>query len=211
MGNESAKPEVLQIPVVATKIEGNSGGLFSESSLWFAFAIIVFLLFLKRLYRIADCFIHRLESGAAIEAGPLKLSEIRVSQDPTVHGSRIQSFIDTSLNEKRNGIYKSHKNVFLAHKLFPSSEPNQLYDVLIYLVPHKTDLNSILKVEYFFGEYWNSQVFESSDKEKRFAILTSAYGSGFLCLAKIFPVSGEPFYTSRYIDFETGVIGKSNS
>lgn len=208
MASETPTTQVLQIPLVATKAEEKNKDLSLESLLWLVFILVVFFIFLRRLKRLVDCLIHRIENGGALEAGFLKLSELRVTQDSTVLGSSIQSFPDESRNEMRDREYEENRRVFLAHKLFPSNAPNQLYDILIFLVPHHTDLNGIKKVEYFFGKSWNSNVFVSEDRGKRFGILASAHGSGFLCLAKVYPSTGEPFFTSRYIDFEAGNIGK---
>jgi hypothetical protein len=69
-------------------------------------------------------------------------------------------------------------------------------------------MNAVDRVEYFFGESWNNQVFTSSDRGKRFGVLASAHGSGFLCLASVFFKDGRQFDTWRYIDFEQGEWGK---
>ena len=108
----------------------------------------------------------------------------------------------------RDEIYEHYHNLFIAHRLFPSHEPGQTYDIWIYLVAHKTDLDQVEKVEYYFGEAWRHNVFVSADRGKRFGVLASAYGSGFLCLARVFLKEGESFPTWRYIDFEAGTRGK---
>gem|GEM_PF-4592183 len=55
---------------------------------------------------------------------------------------------------------------------------------------------------------WGNKVFESEERNSRFAVVVSAYGSGFLCLARIH-IKGEaqPVEAWRYIDFEQGLLG----
>jgi hypothetical protein len=123
-------------------------------------------------------------------------------------GSAVRSSTDDSRALARKQKYEENHSLFIAHRLFPSEQPNQTYDIWIYLISHKTDMNAVDRVEYFFGESWNNQVFTSSDRGKRFGVLASAHGSGFLCLASVFFKDGRQFDTWRYIDFEQGEWGK---
>jgi len=82
-------------------------------------------------------------------------------------------------------------------------EDGQLYDILIYVIPHKSSLAGVISVEYFFGTYWGNKIFPSHDRSRGFPIFTSAYGA-FLCTAKVLFNDGTFVVISRYIDFEMG-------
>ena len=93
----------------------------------------------------------------------------------------------------------------LVHRLYRSREAGQLYDVVIYIVPHKeASLAGISRVEYFLGWYWGNKIFPSSDRSRGFAISTAAYGP-MLCTAELFFNDGTSVILHRYIDFEMGV------
>lgn len=159
--------------------------------------------------RVAAAFAHRLEEGSSVKIGSFELGDIRVSATPAQpSGDHVASFVDRERSELRESIYKSSDSLFMAHRLFPSNVPGQTYDVWVYLVGHKRNLDGVINVEYFMGPAWGNQVFVSSDRGKRFGVLASAYGSGFLCLARISTSGGRIFDIHRYIDFEAGVLGK---
>ena len=179
------------------------------SILWVIFAAFALFYFRGHIRRIAEAVVCRLESGADVKLGPVELSAIRVKEDPRAGiGSSVSAFKDEARAPLRRGIYAQYRKLFVAHRLFPSQEPNQTYDIWIYIVAHKADLDNVERVEYFFGEAWGNEVFVSGDRGKRFGVLASAYGSGFLCLAKIHLRNGESIDTWRYIDFEQGDRGK---
>jgi hypothetical protein len=102
----------------------------------------------------------------------------------------------------------------LVHRLFPSAIEGQLYDILIYLIPHsghtKGNLDDVTQVDYYFGSAWGHHVFTSKDRGKRFATVVSAFGSGFLCLARVHLRNGNTFTATRYIDFESGALGSGS-
>jgi hypothetical protein len=160
------------------------------------------------LQRIASAFAHRLEAGGAIKIGAVELGDIRVSSSPEKpSGEHVTSFVDRERASERDRIYKDSDYLALAHRLFPSSVPGQTYDIWIYLVGHKRNLDGVERAEYFMGSAWRNQVYVSGDRGKRFGILASAYGSGFLCLARV-TTGGKVVELSRYIDFEAGALGK---
>lgn len=179
------------------------------SIMWVIVAAIGIFYFRGHIQRIAEAVVKRLESGADVKLGPLELSAIRIKEDPRAGiGSSVTAFKDEARAPLRRRKYTEFHNLFVAHRLFPSIEPTQTYDIWIYVVAHKSDLDNVDRVEYFFGEAWCNEVFVSSDRGKRFGVLASAYGSGFLCLAKIHLRDGEAIDTWRYIDFEHGDRGK---
>ena len=161
------------------------------------------------LRALIDALIKRLEQGGSLKMGSVELGEIRVPATPTeAPAASITSFVDSARARLRKKIYDNHRNLMITHRLFPSHTPGQTYDIWIYLLGHKRSLDGVDRVEYFLGDAWSNQVFVSTDRGKRFGVLASAYGGGFLCLARIYTTEGEPIDTWRYIDFEQGVFGK---
>jgi hypothetical protein len=180
------------------------------SLLWVLLAATGVWYFRTEIALLIDALEKRLRSGAAIKIGFLELSAIRVMIDESrpVLGESVSSFIEKEREPLRRKIYTDCRSIFIAHRLFPSAEPNQTYDIWIYAVAHKSDIHDIECVEYYLGEAWRHNVFVSTDQGKRFGILISAYGSGFLCLAKAHFKDGSSVDTWRYIDFEQGQLGK---
>ena len=106
-------------------------------------------------------------------------------------------------NTYRQGIYRVHRDVFLAHTVAPSEVPGQRYDIAIYLVRHhSTDLSDVVRAEFFLGPHWQNQVFTVENEGNRVGILVSAHGT-FLCTCRIIFRTGDPVCTSRYIDVES--------
>lgn len=113
-------------------------------------------------------------------------------------------------NARRNAIYTAQRNVFLTHIIRPSSKPGQTFDVFIYLIRHKSDDFSDIRVaEFFLGPYWENRVFPAVEQNGFIGISTSAYGT-FLCICRVTFTDGTSVYLERYIDFEmqrTGGVG----
>jgi len=182
------------------------------SLLWFA--LIVVLLFLMRgtIRQLASAITWRVKSGAQVKVASFELGENYVSADPSI--SKKSKFIevrvdtDRQRHRERGNYYLPNRDLFLVHKLAPSDKPNQLYDILIYLTPHKdATLVCVQNVEYYFGPHWGDRIFTSADRASSFSISTSAYGP-FVCTAKLYFTDGTSEIIWRYIDFEMGVIGK---
>jgi hypothetical protein len=105
-------------------------------------------------------------------------------------------------NTRRNAVYADHRNVFLTHIIRPSSRPGQTFDVFIYLIRHKSeDLSDIRVAEFFLGPYWENKVFPAVESNGFIGISTSAYGT-FLCICRVTFKDGTHLYLDRYIDFE---------
>lgn len=82
-----------------------------------------------------------------------------------------------------------------------------LYDIQLYLIPHKhATLAGVSQVNYYFGKHWDNQIFTSVDRAHAFLIATSAYGP-FMCTAELRFSDGEIAMVARYVDFEMGAIG----
>jgi hypothetical protein len=110
-------------------------------------------------------------------------------------------------NARRNAIYADHRNLFLTHVIRPSSKPGQAFDVFIYLIRHKSDDFSDIRVaEFFLGPYWENKVFPAVESNGFIGISTSAYGT-FLCICQVTFKDGAHLYLERYIDFESQRTG----
>lgn len=189
-------------------------GLYSLIStlIWILLASVLLYLFWDVIRKLISALSQRLESGALVKIWNIELGPLRVSESSLPDNSLIDARVDKSLETEREKIYDENKRLFLAHKLFPSSIEGQLYDILIYVIERKGasgsgNLGDVIKVEYYFGEAWGHKVFISEDRKRRFAVVVSAYGEGFLCFATIYLKNGS-FRTWRYIDFESGALGR---
>jgi len=179
--------------------------------LWVVLAIIVLGLLRSRLVSLFDELISRIRRGAALKIFDIEFGAIRVSPDLPSPSPLIteNEDIDRAWEKRREAIYKKERLVFIAHRLFPSQIAGQLYDILIYIVPHEdrgSTLKAISEVDYYLGPAWE-KVFTSADSGNRFGVVVSAYGKGFLCCAQIKFHDGSSVDTWRYIDFEMGPLG----
>lgn len=188
-------------------------GLWSllELALWVVLAVIVLGLLRPHLMRLLDELIGRIRRGAALKIFNIELGAIRVSSELPSFSPLIAEHedLDGVWEGYRAAIYKEQRLVFVAHRLFPAQAAGQLYDILIYLVPHEDrggTLEAISEVSYFLGPSWE-KIFTSADSGNRFGIVVSAYGKGFLCCARIKYHDGSSVDSWRYIDFEMGPLG----
>jgi hypothetical protein len=116
----------------------------------------------------------------------------------------------------RAGVYRENRNVFLAHTIRPSRKVGQLYDIAIYLIPHRsndpkylrTNLSDIVEAEFFLGAYFDNKVFRIKNRGGVIGITTSAYGP-FLCTCRVSFIDGGQLMLNRYIDFEMGSLIES--
>jgi len=176
--------------------------------LWFLLVVVLLIMFRKELRRILSEFAWRLHSGAALKIASIELGPIVLVPGGNVSeaekGIGVRPDKDHARSEERAAYQKSSREIMLVHRLYRSREDGQLYDLIIYVIPHKdASLAGVSKVEYFLGRYWGNKIFPSSDRSRGFAIATAAYGP-MLCTAKLFFNDGESAILHRYIDFEMG-------
>lgn len=182
--------------------------------IWFVFALIVLFIFRNSLLDLLRIAMWRVKTGSQLKIASFELGASYVS--PQSDFSEKGGLFDVRVDEndiryqERRKYYEPNHFVFLVHKIAPSKKPNQLYDILIYLLPHheyEASLKVVQKVEYYFGSSWGKRIFTSIDRANNFAVSTSAYGP-FICTAEIYFSDGTTVMTWRYIDFEMGAIGK---
>jgi len=223
---------LLTIAQTALAAEDSKTGVWSAvpSILWIIFALAVLLKFRRQIDKLIDLVIERVRLGAsmkiwAVELGavqhvsqmhtpsaPVGLSAHPENYRPEAISGSGENVIENRplspeaffLNDERKAYYRQTHKIMLVHRLFRSTKPDQVYDVLIYLIPHgKASLVEVTNVKYFLGRYWGNEVFSSNDRSQGFPILTSAYGT-FLCCAQVAFNDGTTQTLYRYIDFETG-------
>lgn len=186
--------------------------------LWVGLIAAGLYLFREPLSELIKHLVTRVRAGASMRIGSVEFGAIHTEQHhvPTPIGESSSApesaFIPgTSVSQEamafamaRTEHYTTTRRIMLAHRLFQSSRPDQVYDVLIYLIPHgEGSLVEVTGVEYFFGRYWANKIFQSCDRSHGYPILTSAYGT-FLCCARVTFNDGTTQILFRYIDFEMG-------
>jgi hypothetical protein len=198
----------------ATASESASrSGLWSAipSILWLVLGLFVLIVFRKEIQALLQNLSWRLCTGAALKLFSIELGQSYVS--PSIDSEKDETALEhrTDENElrwrQREQYYRPNRNIHLVHRLAPSREAGMLYDIQLYVIPHKdATLANLSKVEYYFGRHWGNQIFTSVDRAQGFPVTTSAYGS-FMCTAKLHFSDGETVMINRYVDFEMGAIG----
>jgi hypothetical protein len=191
--------------------------------LWVGLIVTVLCLLWKPLSELIIHLVARIRAGAPMKIGSVEFGALRTEQhhvpSPTGESSSAPEYPESGapygpmdplsksaseLTAARTKYYQETRRIMLVHRLFRSGRPDQVYDVLIYLLPHgQANLVEVAGVEYFFGRYWANKIFESSDRSRGFPILTSAYGT-FLCCARVRFNDGSVEDLFRYVDFEMG-------
>lgn len=159
----------------------------------------------KPLKSILDGFATRVKRGAAVRIGQFQIGALRVSNTSLPQPKGIECHKDIGREADRNKVYARTRQTFIAVQLYPAEDPDQLYDVLMYVVRHKANLSEISHVEYYFGAAWGHGVYTSKDRIKGFPIVATAYGP-FLCHARVHFSDGGQSDTWRYVDFDTGML-----
>jgi hypothetical protein len=179
-----------------------------ERAVWPLLIGIVLFAYRRPLRLLLASLERRLSHGASLRLGPVEVGAIHVTpgRDISEHHSAMGVFRDPdgTREAERKRYYAEVRGIMLVHKLFRSREPGQLYDALLYVIPHASaSLAAVARVEYFFGHMWGHRVFPSTDRSRGFPVVTSAYGP-FLCSAKVHFTDGTIATLFRYIDFEMG-------
>jgi len=104
---------------------------------------------------------------------------------------------------ERAAAYAASDGWMLVHRYRRSPEPEQLFDISIYLAPHKKrgERKQVQAVTYDVGRLWPGSPFRIEDPGNGFELRLSAYGP-FLCLASVEFQDGSTCALQRYVDFE---------
>ena len=194
---------------IATKNTGFPWENLFPDILWIVFWLVLLIVSRKFIRKAITTLLNRVKHGAGMKIGSFELDELKVSKSDNLSNNHFVISTDEKRvrDKNRDHIYESHRRAMPVHKIFKSTKEGQLYDILIYLIPHKSNLIEITSVEYFFGEWWKYKIFTSKDRSNGFAIATSAYGP-FLCTVKINFNDGKSELVYRYIDFEMGNVAE---
>ncbi|MBL0745355.1 pYEATS domain-containing protein [Chryseolinea lacunae] len=190
--------------------------------LWILFWILLFWILRSHIHSFCKGIILRMRQGSRFKFGAFEIDSISVSNSSGTSNPLFEVTKDDNQRtwgHSRDKIYAQSHGVMLVHRIMKSNEPDQIYDLIMYVIPHsKSTLFGVKSVQYFFGEHWGSKIYESFDRANGFPIATSAY-KPFLCYAKLNFSDGESAIVHRYIDFELGDVapfsidsdeGKSN-
>ena len=180
--------------------------------IWATLLLLALLAFRRHVVAILQLLLSRIHRGVGFRLGSFEIQ----SQYVTPAGDISNGDPGTARHdqggkrhEQREAYYVPNRLVMLVHRLAPSVKPGQLYDILIYCVPHprtKATLSGVKQVEYYFGRSWGERIFTSIDRARGFAVSTSAFGP-FMCTAEIHFSDGQKAMVSRYVDFEMGAVG----
>jgi hypothetical protein len=111
--------------------------------IWMLFWIFILLVCRNFIKETIVTLINRLKHGAGIKIGALELEGLKVIAGDEIQNRHFKTTDDNSglrYNE-RAAFYEEQRGAMLVHKIFKSQKSDQLYDILIYLVPKK-DCNS---------------------------------------------------------------------
>ncbi len=180
--------------------------------LWFILVVVLIIIFRDALKKTVAALAWRVKSGASIKIASIELGETYIfpskGEPKSTKLIQVKEDVGQVRYHERGKYYLPNRDLFLVHTVTPSQNPKQLYDIRIYLIPHKeATLTGVQRVEYYFGKYWHNHIFVSTNKLSGFLISTSAYGP-FCCTAEIHFTDGTTAMLWRYIDFEMGVIGR---
>lgn len=182
------------------------------SLLWFLLIAVILLSFRTAIRDLISVLIWRVKTGASIRIASFELGATYISPDPSIAAAtpliEVRKDEQRIRYQERGKYYLPNRDLFLVHRIAPSSKPGQLYDILIYLIPHKeATLACVQKVDYYFGPHWGDRIFTSTNRATGFAISTSAFGP-FVCTAELHFTDGQTTIIWRYIDFEMGKVGR---
>lgn len=180
--------------------------------LWFIIGLVVLAVFKDVLNDLLRTTLWRVKTGSQIRIASFELGACYVSPHTTSTEKlgllQVRDDPENIRYQERQQYYEPNRRVFLVHRIAPSRDPHQLYDIAIYLLPHRnSNLVAVQRVEYYFGRSWGNRVFSSVDRANNFLISTSAYGP-FVCTAQVSFTDGTFTMLWRYVDFEMGAIGK---
>ena len=183
-----------------------------QTVLWVAMITFGILLFRRQIGTLFGAAFSRIRSGGSVAIASFKLDALPQVQQGTSTATKVRGLVeirddDGAFHDSRSQFRAEFRNLFLVHRIAPSTDPEQLYDIVIYLVPSLSygSLSGVVAVEYYMGKYWGRQVFRSIDRATGFLIATAAYAP-FTCTARVCFSDGATVYLHRYVDFEMGQL-----
>ena len=174
---------------------------------WVSFLSVTTFVFRADIREIVRSLRMRVQRGAAFRVAGVEIGAV-VALPSHLEKTQVAKTFKSDDGRRRTDReveYARCRRAMLVHKLLPSSEEGELYDILIYVIPaFRGSLAGLQRVEYYFGGYgWKERIFVAADRSRGFPVLTAAYGP-FLCSAEFFFNDSTSVVMHRYIDFEMG-------
>jgi len=176
--------------------------------LWIIFWVVLIFLTKNFIKAAITTLLNRLKHGAGVKIGSFELQGLKVTENTDIKNSTYEITIDKNDEryKARRAFYDNQRGVMPVSKIYKSQKDGQLYDILIYVIPHKgSNLMQVISIYYYFGKNGVRKIFKTNDRSNGFAIVTSAYGA-FLCSIKINFNDGTDITVYKYIDFEMGDV-----
>lgn len=208
----AVQAETTQPPKQPPSVPNFDPGVYAlvQTALWIATVIIGIRLFRRQIGTLFSALLTRIRAGASVKIASFELGALPQVQHGAGASTKVRGIVeiradDGTFGASRGQFKAEFRNLFLVHRIAPSEDPDQLYDVVIYLVPSLKygSLSGVVAVEYYMGNYWGRQVFRSIDRATGFLIATAAYAP-FTCTARVCFSDGAAVFLHRYVDFEMG-------
>jgi hypothetical protein len=210
----SVKASTVQEAKPAAPVPNLDPGLYDlgQTALWVGTIIFGVVLFRRQVATLFAAALRRIRAGAPLKIASFELGGLPQIQQGAALTTKVRGIAqirddDGAFDRSRAQFKTEFRNLFLVHRIAPSEDPDQLYDVVIYLVPSLKhgSLSGVVAAEYYMGKYWGRRVFRSIDRATGFLIATAAYAP-FTCTARICFSDGETVFLHRFIDFEMGQL-----
>src|SRR5687768_454718 len=101
--------------------------------IWAVVALVILLLFRNELRSFFQMLNRRVKLGAGLKVGAIELGQAYVDPSQgTVSGGSVRAVrkdADGQRHAQREQYYQPNRLVMLVHRIVPSEEPGQLYDI----------------------------------------------------------------------------------
>jgi hypothetical protein len=164
----------MQSDMVRKQLEASSRwtGLWSAvpTFVWVMFLSGLLFVFRGDLRQLLRVIVGRLRQGGSVKFGTVEIGAViaipaRLGKTAV---SRAVRDDDGRRRDERERYYSNARRVMLVHKLLPSTEEGELYDILIYVIPAiNGSIAGVDRVEYYFGgQGWKYKIFTASDRSR---------------------------------------------
>ena len=116
--------------------------------LWTGLILLLVLLFRHELHSLFRVLERRVRQGAGVKVGAIEIAQVYVP--PGGIGSKhvspgtVRNDDEGRRHAQREEYYLPNRSLMLVHRIAPSMNEGQLYDVLLYVVPNPTSDGSLL-------------------------------------------------------------------
>src|SRR5258706_2494449 len=117
---------------------------------WAGLLLLTFALFRTEVRTLLQLLGRRVRMGAGLKLGGFELGQAYVEPGEGVaKGGAVREVRpdqDERRHKQREQYYQPNRQLMLVHRIAPSEKPRQLYDILIYLVPHPKSTATLASV-----------------------------------------------------------------